>query len=137
MTITDIVIIVSAVGALGGVINCTITGEFNLPQFDSGKKIWRPGWIGNVLIGAVAALVVWGIYGPLATYDFAAPESTKQLITLTLSQLFMSVLIGLGGGNILTELSQKQATRLTQENLLATIATVGKAPRPAENKPTL
>jgi hypothetical protein len=86
------------------------------------------------LIGAVAALVVWAMYGPLANYDLAAPESSKQL-TLTLSQLFVSVLIGLGGGNILTELSQKQATRLTQENLLGAIAASGRVHSPAGQKP--
>ncbi|MDO9149984.1 MAG: hypothetical protein Q8K07_19925 [Methylicorpusculum sp.] len=129
MDILGIVSIVGTVGALGGLVNCAIAGEFVMPQRDAAKGIWRPGWVGNVLIGAVAALVVWAMYGPLASYDLATPDKTKPL-TLTLSQLFVSVLIGLGGGNILTQLAQKQADQLTKEKLIATIGKAGESPVP-------
>ena len=125
MNIAEIGGLVCIVGAIGGLINCAITGEFVLPQMDSSRRAWRPGWIGNVFIGAVAAAVVWAMYGPLASYDLAAPVDSKPL-TLTLSQLLVSVIIGLGGGNILTQLAQRQADQLVKENLLASLGNVRK-----------
>lgn len=127
MQIYELIGIVGAVGAIGGLVNCAIAGEFVLPQCDQNQRLWRPGWIGNVLVGAVAAVVVWAMYGPLASYDLAAPDPVKPL-TLTLSQLFVSVVIGLGGGNILTQISQKQADQLTKENLVAALARVVDSP---------
>ena len=132
MQIYELIGIVGGVGAVGGLVNCAIAGEFVLPQKDPNQRLWRPGWIGNVIVGAVAALVVWAMYGPLASYDFAQPEATKPL-TLTLSQLFVSVLIGLGGGNILTQLSQKQADTLVKANLLAALSAATNAPQHSSN----
>src|SRR5205814_882268 len=74
---------------------------------------WRPGWIGNVVAGAIAAPVIWGIYGPLAGRSITAPEP----IELTLIQAFTSIVIGFGGGRILTLEAQKQAERVAKNNV--------------------
>jgi hypothetical protein len=92
-------------GAFGGFVNCAISGEFHLPHLDRHAKVWRPGWLGNVLAGCVAAVVVWGIYGPLASYDLAGTQPLE--VRLTLAQLLTSLVVGLGGGRILTLESQK------------------------------
>src|SRR2546430_9557680 len=67
MTIWQIILLIAGCGAVGGIVNCAISGEFNYPRFDAAAKVWRPGLIGDVLVGAVASAVVWGIYGPLAS----------------------------------------------------------------------
>lgn len=120
MDIAHLVAYVVVAGTVGGLINCLLTGEFVLPQYDPSTKVWRPGWIGNILTGAFAALVVWAMYGPIASYDLAQTTNPKSL-TLTLSQLTVSVLIGTGGGNILTQLAQRQSEQITKNNLLQAV----------------
>lgn len=119
MDIWQLVLLIAVVGAVGGVANCAITGEFVLPQFDREAKAWRPGWVGNVVVGAVAAVVVWGVNGPLAGYDILAGSDEK--LHLTLAQLLSSIGVGLGGGNILTQLAQKQAERVAKETLASSL----------------
>src|SRR2546421_11843201 len=67
MTIWQIILLIAGCGAVGGIVNCAISGGFNYPRFDGAAKVWRAGWVGNVLVGAVESLVVLGIYGPLAS----------------------------------------------------------------------
>src|SRR5438552_3140303 len=98
-------------GALGGVVNALVTDKgFYLPskeQVDA-ITIYKPGWIGNVLLGAIAAAISWGLYGPLAAYFIAGtPEAMKTNTTpdkigLTLSSLVGAALLGVGGARWLT-----------------------------------
>lgn len=111
--------LIAGLGAVGGIINCAISGEFKFPQFDREAKVWRPGWIGNLLVGAVAAVVVWGIYGPLASYDFLEPKPAQ--LHLTLAQLLSSLVIGLSGGKILTLMAEKQAESVSKARLAAAL----------------
>jgi hypothetical protein len=116
-SVVSIILVVAGLGALGGIVNCAITGEFVNPRFDAG--IWRPGWLGNVLIGSVAAVVVWGVNGPLASVDVFNFKPSD--LHLTVSQLLSSIGVGLGGGNILTQMAQKQAERLAKDTLASTL----------------
>jgi hypothetical protein len=113
MTVVAAAAVIAGLGALGGLVNCAIAGEFALPHIDRQAKVWRPGWIGNVVVGAVAAPVIWGIYGPLAGHSVTGTEA----IELTLAQVFISIVIGLGGGRILTLEAQKQAERVAKNNV--------------------
>jgi hypothetical protein len=124
MTIWQIILLVAAFGALGGTVNSAISGEFNYPRFDPAAKVWRPGWIGNVLVGAVASVVVWGIYGPLASYDLVTGKAAD--IHLTLAQLLSSLVIGLSGGKILTLMAEKQAATISKDQLAATLSALTK-----------
>ena len=54
-----------------------------------------------------------GIYGPLAGHAITGADK----IDLTLAQVFVSVVIGLGGGRILTLEAQKQAERVAKNNI--------------------
>jgi hypothetical protein len=113
VSIVSAALVIAALGAIGGLVNCAIAGEFALPHIDREAKVWRPGWIGNVVVGAVAAPVIWGIYGPLAGHAITGADK----IDLTLAQVFVSVVIGLGGGRILTLEAQKQAERVAKNNI--------------------
>ena len=102
---------VALAGAVGGVVNALITDKgFFLPSKEhvDSITIYRPGWIGNVVIGAIAAAVSWGLYGPLAAYYIAGtPEALKtntapDKVGLALASLVGAVLIGVGGARWLT-----------------------------------
>ena len=43
MTIWQIILLIAGFGAIGGIVNSTISGEFNYPRFDPAAKVWRPG----------------------------------------------------------------------------------------------
>jgi hypothetical protein len=124
MTIWQIILLIAGCGAIGGIVNSAISGEFRLPQFDRVAKVWRPGWIGNVLVGAVASVVVWGIYGPLASYDLLTGEMTGA--HLTIAQLLTSLVIGLSGGKILTLMAEKQAATISKDQLAAAVKALTK-----------
>src|SRR5262249_6798839 len=119
MSILQIILLVCGCGAIGGIVNCAISGEFNYPRFDSDAKVWRPGWIGNVLVGSVASVVVWGVYGPVASFDLVSGKVAD--LHLTIAQLLTSLVIGLSGGKILTLMAEKQADNVSKNQLAAAI----------------
>jgi hypothetical protein len=110
--------IVGVMGAIGGIANCAITGEFVSPKFEAG--IWRPGWLGNVVVGIVAAVVILGLNSPLSPIDIFTINPAD--LHLSVSQLLSSIVIGLGGGNILTQMAQKQAERAAKDTLASLLS---------------
>src|SRR4029078_9779761 len=124
MTIWQIILLIAGFGAIGGIVNSAISGEFNYPRFDPAAKVWRPGWFGNVLVGSVAAVVVWGFYGPLASYDLVT--GSKIELHLTVAQLLTSLVVGLSGGKILTLMAEKQAATILKDQLAATLSALTK-----------
>ena len=57
-------VIIFACGAVGGVINALLTDNgFILPKKEQqdNTKIIRPGFLVNIFIGGIAALVSWGL----------------------------------------------------------------------------
>lgn len=121
MTLWNLVWLIIGCGALGGIANCAITGEFVLPSIDKQKGIWRPGWIGNIVVGAIAALVIGGMYGPLSEIIITSDVSGSEIPKMQLAQLLGGVVVGLGGGNILTQLAQRNADRIVKGNLANTM----------------
>jgi hypothetical protein len=102
---------VALAGAVGGVVNALITDEgFRLPTKEKMDQItiYSPGWIGNVVIGAIAAGISWGLYGPLGAYFIAGTNEAMKTNTspdkvgLALSALVGATLIGIGGARWLT-----------------------------------
>ncbi len=95
------VIIAFVAGALGGLVNAVTTDNgFIFPKFASvpdGGNIWRPGVLGNLIVGAIAAVVSWALYGPAAGLpvgDFKAE--------LTWAGFASAVLVGVGGARWLS-----------------------------------
>jgi hypothetical protein len=113
---------IAVAGGIGGVVNALIADRGFFPprkeQMDN-VIIWRPGWIGNVIIGVVSAIVSWGLYGPLAAYFIVGPTETlnanlsPEKIGLTLSSLVGAMLIGVGGARWLTNEVDKNLLRAT------------------------
>ena len=105
-----LLLLIAAAGAVGGIVNALMTDKgFFLPRKEQvgSIRIIRPGWIGNVVIGAIAATISWGLYGPLAAYFITgtaeAMKANPDKIGLTLSSLVGGILIGIGGARWLTD----------------------------------
>ncbi len=107
MSIWGLLGVVAAAGAIGGVINAMLSDNgFALPKYDTAgtTRIWRPGWVANVVIGVAAAVVSWGLYGPYANEVLVGKQSAtaSQNFVLTLSSVVGAFLVGIGGSRYLT-----------------------------------
>ncbi len=111
-----LLIMIAVAGCLGGLANCLVAKEFVAMGRDSVSGVWRPGWLGNILVGAIAALVVWCVYGPFATSDVFAAFSTE--LHITFFQIGSSIVVGLGGGSLLTKMAQAQAESVAKLSLV-------------------
>lgn len=109
-------------GAGGGVAACFHKDAVVLPRFDKRTKIWKPGAIGTILIGAVAAGLIWCLYGPASAYDFVSVA--PKMFSLTPSQLASSFLTGFAGGRVLTLVAQQKADQFTKGKLSKDIKTI-------------
>ena len=99
-------------GGLGGVVNALMTDNgFILPKsedVDGNMTVIRPGYLGNILIGAVGAVVSWGLYGPLSnvliagTTEALSASVKADQVGLTLASLVGAVMIGVAGARWLT-----------------------------------
>ena len=106
-------------GGIGGVANAFMTDNgFVVPRLERSNTgaIVRPGFIGNVGIGALAAAVSWGLYGPLATYTIlgnteALGGNTAGEIGLSLASFVGAILVGVGGARWLTNEADKKMLR--------------------------
>jgi len=77
MSILCTALLVTLLGAIGGLVNSFHSGEFHLPCMDKKAGIWRPGWLGVVVVGAAAAIIVWGVYGPAGSYTINSDPPQK------------------------------------------------------------
>jgi hypothetical protein len=110
MSLWWILLVVCAAGAVGGVVNALMSDNgFILPRKEKNDKvrIVRPGYLGNVLIGAVGAGVSWGLYGPFSSRVLlggAQQAGTAQLppAELSLAAFVGAVLVGVAGARVLT-----------------------------------
>ena len=78
MAVWLLLLIVFGAGLLGGTIDAIISDNgFVIPKKMDG--ILRPGWLGNALIGGIAAAISWSMYGPLAAVSIvtAADGGTR------------------------------------------------------------
>ena len=115
--------LVLAGGAVGGVVNAFLTDNgFLMPkseQTSGGATIIRPGALGNLLVGAIAAVVSWGLYGPLSTTWIAGTKQAMETnpspekVGLSLASLVGAVLVGVGGARWLSSEVDKNLLRAT------------------------
>ncbi len=93
-------------GAVGGVANCILVHDgFSLPRVvkkETGEILLTPGFAGPLLLGMIAAL---------ATYLLGASKLEEA------SQHGIALISGLGGGNVLTSLLQRQQTAILGEKV--------------------
>src|SRR5450759_2894107 len=112
MSIWVLLAAVALAGCVGGVINALLTEKgFKMPGWETvgASRIWTPGWITNVVIGAAASVVSWGLYGPYANSVLVGKETTtsSQAFVLTLSSVVGAFLVGIGRARFLTSQVEK------------------------------
>ena len=108
-TIVIMLIATAVAGAIGGLVNAFMTDNgFALPRVEKSEAgtIVRPGVFGNVGVGAVAAAISWGLYGPFASFVIVGNPDTGQNapagIGLSLASFVGAILVGIGGAKWLT-----------------------------------
>ena len=124
----------AAAGLLGGLFNAYIESEgFVLPKTETlagGVRVFRPGFLGNMLVGAVTAVVLAAMYSPLGSIEvgrFDAPQ-----IRLTLQSIAGAILSGIGGSRLLTQGAARRYDRLTKAQLSDAVALM--APEPSRDQ---
>src|SRR5438552_12181715 len=68
-------LLVFVAGGVGGLVNALMTDNgFALPKevVVNDVSVVRPGFLGNILVGATAAYVSWGLYGAFSNVDLFA-----------------------------------------------------------------
>ena len=94
-----------------------------------GVRIWKPGWIGNVIVGLFTALFSWAFYGPLSAYVvIGKPPPTQPDAVLSLGALAMAFLAGVGGARVLSSYVDKELFRA------AAVIVMNKLNKPEEAK---
>lgn len=99
MKVYHIALIIFGVGVVGGITNALLSGNtFLFPKTDPGppKSVFVPGLLVTALIGGIAAVVSWGLYG------VNAPDPITGKSTVTVAALAGAILIGFGGARWLT-----------------------------------
>ncbi|MEW6495859.1 MAG: hypothetical protein AB1589_25565 [Cyanobacteriota bacterium] len=102
---------VGVAGAIGGVVNALLTDNgFIWPYVEqvNGIRITRPGFIGNIFISAVAAVISWGLYGPFAQANLFE----GQALSLTPSTFAGAILVGTAGAKWLTNEVDKRLLKV-------------------------
>jgi hypothetical protein len=113
------ILLIVGFGMVGGFINAFLTDQgLALPKLDrlqNGQRILRPGFVGNVTVGGVTAIILAGLYSPLGAVEIGT--STAPNLHLTIGSLAGALLSGIGGARLLTQEVEKRYTDLTKENL--------------------
>lgn len=83
-------------------VNTLMTqGKLALPGFHA--RIFCPGFIGNVVVGAFAALISWALYGAGAGIEVAREGGgAREVLSLTVGALAGAALVGVGGARWLS-----------------------------------
>jgi len=108
--------IIFAFGAIGGIVNALLTDNgFILPKQEQqdNTKIIRPGFLVNIFVGGIAALVSWGLYGPFAAVFIIGGTNDLNVgaTGLSLSSVIGGLLVGVGGARWLTNEVDKKLLR--------------------------
>lgn len=113
MQLFSVLFVILVAGALGGVVNAILSENgFVIPRKitinnSNTAGIWRPGYLGNIFVGAIAAVISWGLYGPFSSaYLFGSSttsDNQTQLYGITLSAFVGAILVGVGGAKWLSD----------------------------------
>jgi hypothetical protein len=110
-----VLVSVLAAGCVGGLVNGLLAGELVLPRYKKACRTYFPGIVGNVVLGGVGAVVFWGLYGPMAEIPLFGqrPPQLQQAATVALSlgDLLGSLVVGIGGGQLLTGEAERRCLK--------------------------
>lgn len=113
MSLVSAFALIASLGAFGGLLHCLLFDGFKSWRYDDETKVFQPGWIGTLVIGAGAAIVVFALYGPWATKILAIDLKSD----IPVAQIAGSIIVGISGSQILTALAQKKADEIAKKDL--------------------
>jgi hypothetical protein len=125
-----IALFIAAAGAAGGLLNAGLSGAgLMLPEVVNlpGGLAVLPGFLGNVFVGAVAAVISFGLYGSFAGVTLfrasgpggqqpgpaPTPAPPPVSMQLTLAALAGALLVGFSGGRWVTAEADRQLNGAT------------------------
>lgn len=128
MSLNEVLLWLLGAGAAGGVVAGLIDpnglawpGFIRVKTGDTEKKFLNTGFIGPIIVGAVAAAINWFVYGPFADETViggeqaaaaaeggAAAASQGTEYSITFLMVGTSLLIGLVGGKWLSAEAEKK-----------------------------
>jgi hypothetical protein len=119
--------IVMLSGAVGGFVNALVSDNgFVRPSEETSGRVTiiRPGFAGNILLGAVAAFISWGLYGAFSSVTVWGATSGLGTgeITVSISSIAGAVLVGIGGARWLTNEVDKKLLRTAASTAAASKA---------------
>jgi hypothetical protein len=126
--------VIFAAGAIGGTVNAILSDNKSLlPRTEtadtsSQSGIILPGLIANMMVSGVAAVLSWGLYGPMAS-SYLAGGSNEQNLSgggVTMAAFAGAILVGIAGARWLTNEVDKKLLRAT-----ATLSAAAKADQAA------
>jgi len=106
-------------GLVGGLLNGYLAAEgLVMPRRESlpdGQTIFRPGFLGNVIVGAVTAVVLTSLYSPIGGLKLGT--ASAQSYDLTVGAVVGAFLNGLGGARLLTQEVNRRYDDLAKRNM--------------------
>ena len=132
MELSKYLLIVFIAGAIGGIVNALLSDNgFILPKKEMNGKvnIIRPGYLGNIFVGGISAIISWGLYGPFAAAYIIGGINNSNMasIGLSLSSLVGALLVGVGGARWLTNEVDKTLLRAAASGAAAGKSNVNSA----------
>jgi hypothetical protein len=107
MEVVWAIVIVVACGAAGGFVNVFIGDSgLHLPKLENG--VFLPGFLGTVLVGALAALGSWGATKAIAIFGTAAPA-----LSFSTGDIANALIIGFGGAKWFKSEGEKDVLQKT------------------------
>jgi len=92
--------LIAFAGAVGGIVNALLSDNgFMLPRKEG--RVWCPGVVSNILVGAFAAFASWAFYGSGASIELAQVTQRTE-ISLRFSALAGAFLVGVAGARWIT-----------------------------------
>lgn len=106
MEIVDMILIVIASGAAGGFVNVFIGDSgLHLPKVENG--VFQPGFLGTVVVGALAALGSWSAAKAVVIFGSPSPASFST------GDIANALLVGFGGAKWFKSETEKDVLQKT------------------------
>lgn len=132
MAIWQVLLCLGGAGIVGGLLNAFMTEEgFVVPRLETlgARRIWRPGFLGNMFVGLITAVVMAGLYSPLGSAPLDGVTDRTSYI-LTIGGIVGALLSGLGGARLLTNEVERRFEHVTRDRLGAAVDDLAKSQLP-------
>ena len=114
-------LVVAAAGAAGGIVSAFLSEDRGLPLPTKvpvdGAMVLRPGFVGHVVVGAIASFISWGLYGPLTDQVLIGsnPDGSPPADSfgITVAAVAAAMGVGVGGAKFLSNYVDKKLLQAT------------------------